>query len=445
MAIKKSRLLRGVVAVALACCVALAMSAIAFAEESDEELKDKGVEEINKAYDFTVDTSGDGVGASAGISSGGWASLGSELSYMKFPEDAVSDDGEEGVWCYCIDISTDTEDGHKYSMTTLEAAEYYEDETADKIRSILLSSYPNVNTDELEKAYELTGLTEEEAFMATQWILWYYSNPDGLVDAGGGKYYPADIYKPSDYPRDTVTMWHEDGQGNEVRSQSSNVVRLAKALDALSPAAPYKTAPAEITFEKKVYDDKVVFDYGKTTGLDTLENVKISVKDGKGRDLPFAVKGTEVVVKYEDMEMTDEGVELTVTMDAIQCLSKDVYFFAPEGGRDASQSRVAAYGGTAPVSNFAVFNLTRSEFEEAEKDPDEVPEEPTEEPDEPVMPSEPEDPKESTESDVSEDQEELMVSTEPKTGDGFRMLPMFLAVVALLTGLAVTFFRKKKV
>ena len=176
MTIRKGRCLRGLVVAVLACCMIPLLAAVTFAEETEgvvseepeaaasevtecaavdapvaeatavsdektggESLKDQGVEEVNEAYDYTVETGGDSVGASAGISYGGWASLGSKLSYMKFPEGTTAPDGSDGIWCYCIDISTDTKDGHKYAITTLDAAGYYDETAAAKIRSILLN------------------------------------------------------------------------------------------------------------------------------------------------------------------------------------------------------------------------------------------------------------------------------------------------------------------
>lgn len=482
MTIRKGWCLRCLVITALVSIMVLMLSAAAFAEESDEgssigseaaaseaadtidmssseaekaaeageetgneDLKDQGVEEINKAYDYTVETGGDNVGASADISYGGWASLGSKLSYMKFPEGVKAPDGSDGVWCYCIDISTNTQDGHKYSITNLDAAGYYDEAAAARIRSILLNSYPNMSIEELASKYQLEELIEEEAFMATQWILWYYSNPEGMVDAGGGNYYPADIYKPSEYSGETITMWYDDDQGKEVRKRSSNIVKLAKALDELAPADNYETEPAEIEFNKTVYDDKVIFDYSNTKGLETLEDIRLTVKDGQGIDVPFEVKGTRVIVLLDDITLADDAAELTVSMEAAQRLSKDVYFFAPEGGRDASQSRVSAYEGTAPVAKDAVFALTKEDFEEAEKDPEEpvVPEDP----EEPVDPSEPKEPENGSSVDFENPDKPLAsaggvgdgLDDEPKTGDDFKMLPvmtlMMLAMIGIVSAL----------
>ncbi|MBQ3520586.1 MAG: thioester domain-containing protein [Firmicutes bacterium] len=453
MTIRKGRCLRGLVVAVLACCMILLLAAVTFAEETEgvvseehesaasevtecaavdapvaeatavsdektggESLKDQGVEEVNEAYDYTVETGGDSVGASAGISYGGWASLGSKLSYMKFPEGTTAPDGSDGIWCYCIDISTDTKDGHKYAITTLDAAGYYDETAAAKIRSILLNSYPNMTIKELEEAYGLSELMEEEAFMATQWILWYYSNPDGMVDAGGGKYYPADIYKPSEFAGETIRIWYDDEAGNEVSKRSPNVVKLAKALDDLEPADAYKTEPADIMFEKTVFNDKVIFDYSSSVGLETLENVKVTVKDKKGKSVPFTIKGSKIVVLYEDVSIVDGAAELTVSLKADQRLSKDVYFFSPEGGRDASQSRVSAYEGIAPVAKDAVFALTKDEFEEAEDDPEE-----------PTDPTTPEDP-EGSRGDVAE----ISNDKSPETGDGFRTIELILAMMMLM-------------
>ncbi|MDO5413985.1 MAG: thioester domain-containing protein [Bacillota bacterium] len=431
MLIRKSRCLRGIVITILAGCMMFVLSAAAFAEES---LKDQDIEETNKAYDYTVQTGGDSVGASAGISSGGWASLGSKLSYMKFPEGVSGPDGEDGLWCYCIDISTDTKDGHKYSITSLDAANYYDDDAANKIRTILLNSYPNMTLEELEADYELTELMEEEAFMATQWILWYYSNPDGEVDAGGGNYYPAEIYKPSDYPRETITMWYDDEEGNEVRKSSSNIVKLAKALDALAPAAACETEPADIKFDKIVYDDKVIFDYSSSVGAETLENVKITIKDEQGRDVPFALKGSQVIVKRTELDFPEGTAKLTISLEGVQRLAKDVYFFSPEGGRDASQSRVAAYEGTAPVAKDAVFALTKEEFEEADEDPDK---------DDSETPTDPADPKEPAGG--MGDGELLDPDESPETGDDNGRSVLLWAIIAAMSGAtAISVSRRKK-
>lgn len=439
MTIRKGRCLRGLVVAVLACCMIPLLAAVTFAEETEgESLKDQGVEEVNEAYDYTVETGGDSVGASAGISYGGWASLGSKLSYMKFPEGTTAPDGSDGIWCYCIDISTDTKDGHKYAITTLDAAGYYDETAAAKIRSILLNSYPNMTIKELEEAYGLSELMEEEAFMATQWILWYYSNPDGMVDAGGGKYYPADIYKPSEFAGETIRIWYDDEEGNEVSKRSPNVVKLAKALDDLEPADAYKTEPADIMFEKTVFNDKVIFDYSSSVGLETLENVKVTVKDKEGKSVPFTIKGSKIVVLYEDVSIVDGAAELTVSLKADQRLSKDVYFFSPEGGRDASQSRVSAYEGIAPVAKDAVFALMKDEFEEAEDDPEEpveIPETPSD-PAEPTDPTTPEDPEDSR-GDVAE----ISNDKSPETGDGFRTIELMLAMMMLMALAMIRFVR----
>lgn len=428
MTIRKNRRLKRTLITAAACSMVMMLASAVYAEEGNEGIEENGIEEINKAYDYTVVTGGDAVGASAGISSGGWASLGSKLSYMQFPEDTESADGEDGVWCYCIDISTDTENGHKYSVTTLDAAQYYEKEAADKIRSILLNSYPNMDIEQLEQTYQLSELMEEEAFMATQWILWYYSNPDGMVEAGEGKYYPANIYKPSEYPRETITMWYDDEQGNEMRTQSSNIVKLAKALDALAPAAAYETEPAAIAFEKKVYDDRVVFDYAGSKGLETLEGIEITVKDGQGKAVPFEVKGTQIIIKRSVVQMSEGAAKLTVSLAAVQDLVKDVYFFAPEGGRDASQSRVAVYSGTAPVSNDVVFDLTVNDFEEGEEYP--------KDPVEPTDPTDPAAPEGSAENPGAES------DGTPATGDDFGVIPVVVLAVSL-GGIVAILLRKK--
>ncbi|MBR3787662.1 MAG: Cys-Gln thioester bond-forming surface protein [Firmicutes bacterium] len=368
MKVKGNGIIGTVFRLVIVCAMLAVMSSAVFADDSSDALRDKGVQELNSAYEYTIRTGGDAVGASAGMSFGGWSSLGSKLSYMEFPEGAVGANGETGLWCYCIDITTGTKNGHKYSVTTLDAAEYYEDSVSGKIRAILINSYPYVSVDGLENRFDLMGLTEEEAFIATQWILWYYSNPDGLVEAGENTYYPANIYKPSEYPKETIRIWYDDENGNEVSAQSSNVVNLAKALDELQPEGTYETEPVNIVVEKRIYDDKVIFDFGNTENLDDLQNLSIIVKDANGEEVHFASSGDKIVVLLEDLVMDEFGAGISVEINAEQMLKEDVYFFSPEGGRSASQSRVAVFSGVAPVAYAANFGLPRSEFDGADED-----------------------------------------------------------------------------
>ena len=361
---KKMR--KTVFAFLLAFITAMSMSAAVFADE--ESLKDKGVLDYNQAYDYEIVTGGaDAVGASGKISSG-WSSLGSSMSYMKFPAELVQEGDPDGVWCYCIDITTSTENHHNYSLTTLEAAEYYEDEVSAKIRAILVNSWPHLSVAELQEKYGLTDLTEEEAFMATQWVVWYYSNPDGDVEYRDGIYYPADLYKPSEFSRNGITIYYDDENGNEVSLYSTNVVKLAKALDALEPADAYDTEPVVIKYEQRIYSDKVVFDMKDTVNLEALEAGAVTVKDTDGKILPYTFDGTKIIIDRDELTFEGDTANIVLEVSGVQTLSEDAYFFSPEGGREASQSRVAVCSGLAPVMSIQSYALLKSDFDEAEDD-----------------------------------------------------------------------------
>ncbi|MBR2619418.1 MAG: LPXTG cell wall anchor domain-containing protein, partial [Firmicutes bacterium] len=123
---------------------------------------------------------------------------------------------------------------------------------------------------------------------------------------------------------------------------------------------------------------------------------------------------------------------------AEQELVKDVYFFSPEGGRDASQSRVAAYGGTVPVAKDTVFTLMSSEFKEAENDPSEEPETPT-------APGEQEVSDKLTEPIEDEDTAMQQKGRSPKTGDDNNILPLMAAATLSMIGVVgALLFRRKK-
>ena len=92
-----------------------------------------------------------------------------------------------------------------------------------------------------------------------------------------------------------------------------------------------------------------------------------------------------------------------------------------------------------------MFALTKEDFEEAEKDPEEpvVPEDP----EEPVDPSEPKEPENGSSVDFENPDKPLAsaggvgdgLDDEPKTGDDFKMLPvmtlMMLAMIGIVSAL----------
>ena len=77
---RTAKRIRPLIMALFVCSLVFAMYSVASAEENNGLLRDQGVEELNSAYEYTIDTERDSVGASAGISSGGWSSLGSSLS-----------------------------------------------------------------------------------------------------------------------------------------------------------------------------------------------------------------------------------------------------------------------------------------------------------------------------------------------------------------------------
>lgn len=372
---KKGIGIRTILILLTICALMISTAAVAFADESSELLRDKGVSGINEAYECTVDTTReDAVKTRAGLSSS-WNPIRTSLAYISLPNGLTAANGQDGLWTYCIDMSTSTVNGHKYSVTTLEEAQYYEKAAAKKLRAVLMNSYPHKSLSELEKMYGLTGLTKEEACAATQWVIWYYSNPDGQLESGdSGIYYDANVYNPATYSRSTMEVVYYDENENGTSEYSSNIVKLAKCLAALDPAKEYETEPAELAVEKRVYRDKVVFDYSDSENLEALTDIDVSVTDSEGNSVPFDVAGDKIVVKRtaafmkKSADGLSEETELAVKVAAKQSLEKDAYFFSPEGGRSMSQSRVGVYEGTVPVATVAAFSLAGVEFDKAPLD-----------------------------------------------------------------------------
>ncbi|MGL5979198.1 MAG: Spy0128 family protein [Erysipelotrichaceae bacterium] len=234
-------------------------------------------------------------------------------------------DGQEA---YCVDMITPVEKNHMYSRTSLQASTYYSQEQANRIRAMLANSYPTKTVANLASASGIKSLTAKQAVAATQLAIWTLSNAS-----------------------DTLP-----NTGNLEGDNATNVKKMVSYLLALAPAGAYQTQPIELVFDTKQEQGNVIFDYGRSINVASLQNHNIVVtKDGVV--VPHTSSGTKVIV---DASGVTTKATYAITLKGTQQLAADVYFYNPEGGRQASQALISYFAGVSQVqqSTSMVFDPT---------------------------------------------------------------------------------------
>lgn len=87
---------------------------------------------------------------------------------------------------YCCDVDTGARNTTLYKRINLEDAEYYSEAAAQKIRAIVMNSYPFVTVDEMRENLVILGMNKDfvatldrsDMIAAVQWAVWSQANGD---------------------------------------------------------------------------------------------------------------------------------------------------------------------------------------------------------------------------------------------------------------------------
>ncbi|MEG2138570.1 MAG: SpaA isopeptide-forming pilin-related protein, partial [Oscillospiraceae bacterium] len=229
-------------------------------------------------------------------------------------------------FAYCLDVEKPVVENHKYAIANVEDVNYPNKETAGKIRGILRSSYPFVTLERIASRSGLAVPTAKEAITAAQMAIWELTN--------GGTY--------------TVNLHPDDG----------TIARTHALLGwyrKLPPAAP---------------QDPVAYLETKSTLLPdgTLDIAYRPVTGGNISGVTMATPLLSDNVKFEKKAKDEQGfyhiwvasppASFTATFRAAQDLILDTYFYAPVGGKTASQYLAGVRSGVAQLEKVETFSGT---------------------------------------------------------------------------------------
>lgn len=287
---------------------------------------------------------------------------------------------------YCCDVETGYEDGVYYKRLNLEDSDYYEVEEAAHIRSIVTNSYPYVSVDEMKTNLKTAGfeeaddLTRAEIITAVQAAIWSYANEEM------GEYNYLKTYHVPDNDQwgkvlhdftAEMNVWWKTGKRVFTEKTEQDAIVVGKRIDALkdylknlppvyvendeiiiSDIQIVSSAPirSEDATKKDIYNVALQVELNNS-GSGEHDNIKLEVYVDDELITSTAIEfGTEEYTFNVDAQM---GQTIKAVVSGKQDIPKGVYFYEPEGGRDASQCLVGVAEGETDV--YAEASVTMQE------------------------------------------------------------------------------------
>ena len=275
---------------------------------------------------------------------------------------------------YCCDAETGYKDAIYYKRANLEDSDYYTADQAAKIRAIVTNAYPFVTLDAMKADLKENGfadadaLTRADVISAVQAAIWAFSNETGYK-------YSQTFDVPTntqwgtvmnDYDSEMTADWMPTGKRKFATDETTGARINALTQHLLAQDKVYADK-AQIVITKlelngtpaKISDTQaqipLVLELNNS-GSGYEDNINVTIKcDGE------VVKTFPVelgVEKYTLNIVTGLQTKITAEVSGTQVLPAGVYFYAPEGGRDVSQSLVGVAMGATPVYAYDEMDLS---------------------------------------------------------------------------------------
>lgn len=267
--------------------------------------------------------------------------------------------GERLENAYCTDMPVDAVVGAKYRRLNLTDSTYAASH-ADKLRAIVLGSYPYTSLDTLKKDSGVTDLTVCEAITGTQLAIWKTAHGD-IVQIKDFLYTANAGYNSGhSEPTDTERSNYISGDDAYKAAVKARIEALYNYLMALQPQAASVTAISEASFtshatkptvtenEDGTYDVTIT----TTVNIPADSNVTLTAYLAEGAyyaqtALRIGSGSYALTIPKVPAEYVQDTV--TLSIDGTQAVGADVFLLDAEGVRGASQSMIAPLNHTLPV------------------------------------------------------------------------------------------------
>lgn len=259
---------------------------------------------------------------------------------------------------YCTDMPVDAITGAAYKPLNLTDSTYAA-EHADKLRAIVLNSYPHVALETLRSQSKIEGLTMCEAITGTQLAIWKTAH--------------GDIVQIKDFVS-TANAGYNSGHSEPIATERSDYINGTDEYKAAVKARiealyDYLMALPEQSAKQNVVSKASFVSRSETPTVTTNEdgtcNVTVTARiynpganltltaymgDGTYYAQKAVSSGTnsyELTIK--NVPAAIAGGAVTLSLDGTQTLDEDVYLLDAEGIRGTSQSMIAPLSGTQTV------------------------------------------------------------------------------------------------
>lgn len=267
------------------------------------------------------------------------------------------------IHAYCTDMPVDAVSTGYQRLNLTDST--YAATHADKLRAIVLNSFPHKDIRTLISASNITGLTEFEAVTATQLAIWKTAHDDTvqitdfLKQSTNQSYYNSDSGH-KDEARAEYDAYN-NGSDEYKAGVKSRIEALYNYLMALPPQTATSTVISTASFTERSNAPSVTpnedgtynVTVSATVDIPTDSNVKLTafMTDNKSyytTTTSDVTSGTyELTIKNVPAAYANGSV--TLSLDGTQTVSEDVFLLDAEGIRGVSQSMIAPLSGTMPV------------------------------------------------------------------------------------------------
>lgn len=239
-------------------------------------------------------------------------------------------DGTKYV-AYCIDESNYTKDNQKYSLVNVEDADYYNIESANKIKNIVINSYPYITIENLKTLSGIKTLTDTQAIAGSQAAIWHYSNSEYKTQIKGNSKLLYDWYlKLPELSNDSAKVSDIDIK------QETNIVNGKYEVTILYKATQKNSDGTDISLQYN-FDKDLKNEYGA--------QIEETVDNQTGYN----------IVKISNL---NKNAKFNVYVSGNQKLKSNAYFYMPKGGRTAAQALVSVRSDQTSISNSKDINLS---------------------------------------------------------------------------------------
>lgn len=268
-----------------------------------------------------------------------------------------TESGEIFENAYCTDLPVDAVDANYQRLNLTDST--YAAAHADKLRAILLGSYPHRTLAELAADSGIAGLRMCEAITGTQLAVWKAAHGDVIEITD----FMSWLYASPSGHWDQIQPEYDDYRNGTDEYKAGVKARIQVLYDYLM-ALPERSASSRVVSEASVVSRStkpVLLDNGDGTCDVTVtavvdvpagSDVTLTAYVGEGywyAQKKLSVGRNECTLTIENVPAEYASDAVTLSIDGAQTVGEDVFLLDAEGIRGASQSMIAAMSGSLSV------------------------------------------------------------------------------------------------